>query len=697
MAGIGDFPWICGDEWPVSRLRRGPGSEMVEIISQLPYDFGKRLDEAALESEMTQLREGCGEARPLGWLTAPESDIVRGIIEGEADIRAIESVDYEKVVPPCMYDCLVRAVQAAPAKPAILALAAGGGTDLVASVTYASYLAQVTAAANLFRTVAKERRSVVAIMMPILPEALIATWGAVTAGVATPINPHLEPDLIAAILRKTGATVLITTMAHGPSAGDRLDEIVAHAPDLRRVLIVGGNEPDRDFAGALASADSGTLTFEPCRDREAEGMFLPTGGTTAAPKLARLTQGGIVLSGWIAGAVMGAQADEVIGLGMPLFHVGGMLMLGGRSAVLGQTLLLLSPAGFRDRGLVSNFWEVARAHGMTSLIATPTTAAALSVMEGHGHEGHVIRTFSSGGSTVPLELGRSFPRRFGIELREVWGSTEFHGFLGCQPNGRKPLIGSVGRRTPWHDIKAVELDAENRFIREMPPGEQGIIIGAGPCLALGYVDQELDGQFFITGGPDGRRWGSSGDLGRVDADGWVWIDGRAKDVIIRGGHNIDPAMIEELLVSHPAVLHAAAIGFPDASKGEMPVAYVELVAGATCSAQDLLQHCKARIQERAACPTAIFPLETMPLTPVGKIFKPALREMAMRAAVSQTVERIAGKAPKSVEADLSSGRPRVTLDLGEVAPETADRVLAELSAFAFESRLVGHEATQPAT
>src|SRR3546814_146927 len=222
-----------------------------------------------------------------------------------------------------------------------------------------------------------------------------------------------------------------------------------------------------------------------------------------------------------------------------------MLMLALRAAVLGQTVVLLSPAGFRDRGVVGNFWPIVKTHGITSLIATPTTAAALLASPGADHEGHPIRTFSSGGSTIPLELGRAFPERFGIELREVWGATEFHGFLGCMPNAMPPLIGSVGVRTPWHDIKAVEVDEHNRFVRVMAPGEQGVIVGSGPCLALGYVDAAADRQFFVESGPGGRAWGSSGDLRRVGADPFAWSDGRAKDVIIRGGPKKDPPLIAE--------------------------------------------------------------------------------------------------------------------------------------------------------
>lgn len=626
------------------------------------------------------------QIRQPGWIAPPDSGFARGIVENAQDIAAIESVLPEAVVPACIHDCLVRAAQLHGDAVAIKALGGHGDITAVQSISYAEYLGQVTAAANLFRGIAGGAECVVAVMLPIVPEALVATWAGVTAGKATPINPHLEPALVASILRSVNATVLITSTAYGPSAADRLDDIVQQAPSLQRVLMVGKTDRADAFCEAIAPYRQDSLTFTPLRDRNAEAMYLPTGGTTAAPKLARLTHGGIVLSGWIAGAIMGSEQDEVIGLGMPLFHVGGMLMLGGRALVLAQSVLMLSPAGFRDRSVVDKFWQIAKVHGMTSLIATPTTAAAIHARDSDDHHGHVIRTFSSGGSTVPLELGRSFPRRFGVELREVWGGTEFHGFLGCQPNGGKPLIGSVGKRTPWHAIKAVELDAQNRFVREMPPGEQGVIIGSGPCLALGYADPNLDSQFFVAGMPDGRVWGSSGDLGRVDADGWVWIDGRAKDVIIRGGHNIDPALIEELLVTHPAVLHAAAIGYPDMDKGELPVAYVELVAGQVCPADELLHHCRAGIQERAACPVAIHILDSMPLTPVGKIFKPALRERALRSAVTETLARICGTVPDRLDVQMAGSRPAVLVDLEGIPADRANAALAELRRFSFEIR-----------
>jgi len=630
-----------------------------------------------------------------GWLEGcePGSGFVRGRIEGAHDIEAIEQVRPESVLAGrTAYECLAAASKLDPKKPAIIALAGGGSSQITVSVSYADYIAQATAAANLFREASGGERSVAALMLPILPEMLVAAWGGVAAGIVTPINPHLEASLVVSILNAIQATVLVTTQAHGPSAADHLEMIVAQVPSLRRVFLVGGDKPDREFANALAGRPADRLTFEPVTDPDAQAMFLPTGGTTAAPKLARLTHGGMALSGWIAGAIMGSASDEVIGLGMPMFHVGGMLMLGLRGAMLGQTVLLFSPAGFRDRRVLGNFWEIARVHGMTSLIATPTTAAALHAAMGESHRGHCIRTFTSGGSTIPLELGRTFPWRFGVELREVWGSTEFHGFLACQPNRIAPLIGSVGLRIPWHRIKAVELDEENRFKREMPVGEQGVIIGCGPCLALGYVDPGLDRQFFVTGMLDGSTWGSSGDLGRVDINGYVWIDGRAKDVIIRGGHNIDPALIEEALVGRPEVLYAAAVGIPDAEKGELPVAFIEPKVGAAVDTAELLAYCRATIQERAACPIEIFVLEQMPLTAVGKIFKPALREMALRRAASRVVQRTLGAPPARIDTTMVGTRPRVTIHVSGGIPEQHERLAAAFAGFGFQTDIVAADA-----
>lgn len=632
--------------------------------------------------------------RAPGWLVGcgpgsdPVAGIIRGIIEGPDDIAAIECADPQSVLAGAtIYACLKAAADQVPDKAAIIAMQTGKPNDPARTISYRQYLADVRRAANLFAAASADCMPVVAMMLPIIPEALVTAWGATCIGRLNPVNPHLEPAMVAAILSSVGATVLVTTRAHGPSAADRLDEIIAQVPSLNRVLLVDAAEGEDDFSAALAEMQDAEPDAAMVRDPHAICTYLPTGGTTALPKLACLTQRGMALNAWIGGAIMGSAEDEVIGIGMPLFHVGGLIMLALRSGILGQTALLLTPSGFRDTGVVEHFWEHARRHKMTSLIATPTTAAAL--LNGKGDStGHSIRTFTCGGSTVPVDLGRRFPEAFGVHLREVWGATEFHGFLGCQPNRIEPLIGSVGLRTPWHAVKAVLLDDDNRCLGEAAPGEQGVIVGRGPCVCEGYRDPALDPGFFVEGMPDGARWGSSGDLGRVDAEGYIWIDGRAKDVIIRGGHNIDPKPIEEALCRHPAVLHAAAVGLPDASKGELPMAYVQFVAGQDVPESDLLEYCRTQLPERAGQPVTIVAIGAMPLTPVGKIFKPALRKDAMRRVVDAVVRQHCGDdASWSLDLPDTKGRPRAVVRLNGAHAASVDALEAALGPFQFEAHV----------
>jgi fatty-acyl-CoA synthase len=168
--------------------------------------------------------------------------------------------------------------------------------------------------------------------------------------------------------------------------------------------------------------------------------------------------------------------------------------------------------------------------------------------------------------------------------------------------------------------------------------EIGVIAMAGPGVFSGYLDDAHNKGAFIEPG-----WVNSGDLGRLDADGYLWITGRAKDLVIRGGHNIDPAPIEEVLFQHPAVGLAAVIGQPDAYAGELPVAYVQLKPGASVAVGELEEWVRARTPERAAVPVGIYQINPMPLTGVGKVFKPQLRWDATQRVLSQMLAPLSEK------------------------------------------------------
>jgi acyl-CoA synthetase (AMP-forming)/AMP-acid ligase II len=191
------------------------------------------------------------------------------------------------------------------------------------------------------------------------------------------------------------------------------------------------------------------------------------------------------------------------------------------------------------------------------------------------------------------------------------------------PEGVKKT-GSVGLTFPYTSVRILARD--DNGVRECAVDEVGEICISSPGVLPGgtYVEAARNDDLFDDG-----HYLRTGDLGRMDADGYLFITGRAKDLIIRGGHNLDPAVIEEALMTHPAVAFAGAIGQPDAHSGEVPCAYVELVAGATVTLESLLVHCHQHIPERAAIPKYVEVLPSLPKTAVGKILKPELRKRAI--------------------------------------------------------------------
>jgi fatty-acyl-CoA synthase len=601
------------------------------------------------------------------WLPGGEPGkgrIARPQLRTQADIDEVERVPVDDLLPAgTIYECIKTAAALDPSKPAITTLLSADPGVAPRVITYAQLVALIEKAANMFKRLSGDEMPSVAVILPMLPEALICSWAGATAGRVSPINPYLEIRYIASIMNASRSTILVTTTnKFGPGAWDKLGNIKALVPSLRKVLFVDTADPADDFIKALDAYPSGRLEFTPVTDPNADVVYLPTGGTTAAPKLVRMTQRGQLINAWINGALSGSAADGVVGHAMPNFHVGGLVVIGLRAIIFSQTLLTLTTDGFRNPGVIKNFWDIARKYKMTSLVATPATAAAILAVQDGNSDGHSIRAFCSGGSTVPVELAKAFHARFGVWLREIWGMSESHGTVTGHPVAAEPVVGSVGVHLPYHPIKAIIVDDNNAFIRECAPGERGVLAIGGPGVTAGYVDPRLDADYFVHNMPDRGRWGNTGDLGAIDENGYIWFFGRAKDVIVRGGHNIDPRHVEEVLVGHPAVQIAAAIGKPDAAKGELPVAYVQLKPGSTCDADELMRFCKERVQERAAAPVEITILPQMPMTAVGKISKPALRIDAMRRVATDVATRVLGdKGSCDVSIDDSGLRPRVVL------------------------------------
>jgi fatty-acyl-CoA synthase len=202
-------------------------------------------------------------------------------------------------------------------------------------------------------------------------------------------------------------------------------------------------------------------------------------------------------------------------------------------------------------------------------------------------------------------------------------------------------------------MKIFIVDEDGKLVREADTDEIGSVCIHGPNVFSGYLDDAHNRGIWPKEG-----WLNTGDLGRLDADGYIWLTGRTKELIIRGGHNIDPAAIEDPLYQLEGVQVAAAVGQPDSHAGETPVAYVQLQENAKLTAADILTYLKDKIGERAAVPKEVFIVDEIPLTPVGKIFKPSLRWQAIQRVYHselQAMDDLAEKIEVSVNEDKIHG------------------------------------------
>jgi fatty-acyl-CoA synthase len=349
--------------------------------------------------------------------------------------------------------------------------------------------------------------------------------------------------------------------------------------------------------------------------------YFHTGGTTGAPKLVTHTHRNQLAAAYGGAWAVGAGTGDVIVNGLPMFHVASAIFCGLAMFVAGAEVVILSPAGFRNPQIVANFWRIVERTGATIVGGVPTALSAVGKVDTSDADLSRVRVNICGASLLPRSVAQQMERMTGKPMREVYGMTETGGVICVDPVTRERVLGSAGCPIPFCEVEARVLDGTGASSRVCMPGEPGVLVVRGPNVTPGYKDAGQSATLFT-----GDGWLITGDVGCVDSTGRVFITGRTKDLIIRGGHNIDPAVIEECLMRHPAVADAGAVGMPDAYAGEVPVAYVTLRQGASVTQDELLAFAKTSINEPPALPRRLFILEQLPMTAVGKIYKPALRQ-----------------------------------------------------------------------
>jgi fatty-acyl-CoA synthase len=566
-----------------------------------------------------------------------------------ADLAAIEAVPLgERGLPGTTYELLVRAAGLWPDRVALSVLPDGDRWEQPSKRTFAELLADVHRYANVFHTLGVGRTDGVALLAPNCDELITATLAAELAGVAAPINSGLSGEHIAELLRRSSARVLV---AAGPGLAPEIweharalaleagiESLVALRPTGSRTAeaellpidgvrvghlsAMAGEQPHDRFVGERPSATDLAAVFH-------------TGGTTGTPKLAAHTHTNEVADAWMIAAIGVLDSESVVFAALPLFHVNALVVTLLAPLFKGQQVVWAGSLGYRDPQLIANFWRIVERYRISFMSGVPTIYAVLA-------DRPVDADISSlevalvGASPLPKAVRERFESATGVPLMEGYGLTEAtcasaRSFVGS------PVPGSVGQRLPYQKVKAIDVDADGEWV-DLPSGEVGVLAIGGPTVFPGYVvDRGPDGPVLDGLGKLRERWLDTGDLARVDEDGFVHLVGRAKDLIIRGGHNIDPSVIENALLAHPAVSAAQAVGRPDVHAGEVPVAFVTLTPGAEAPLEELRAWAADRVPERAAAPRAVMVLNSLPVTSVGKPYKPALRAEAAREAVAEAL------------------------------------------------------------
>ena len=584
-----------------------------------------------------------------------------------------------------IYDVLVEAARAHGDRVALRMLQTGADDESARTVDYRQLLGLVRQAANLFSELGGTRPGV-AYMLPTLVETHAVLWGAEIAGYAVPINFLLQPDHIRGLLEASEARVLVTLGPHPQlEIWEKSLELQRQLPDLVLVRVAPpGSEPVEgvvDLADGLAGQPADRLVFDPEGRGDDIAAYFHTGGTTGVPKLAAHTHSGQLAAAFGCATLMHLGPDDVITGSLPMFHVAGTILMGVSTFLAGAELLILSPLGLRSPDMVSRFWRICERYRVTIAGGVPTSIGAIAEVPVDGADLSRVRSGLTGASLLPVAVREKFVAVTGKPLNEIYGMTEASGLIACHPFSGEGGAGSVGFRFPYTRVSIRRLGKGGELGAICDEGEVGVLVVEGPTVSPGYRSADQNAGTFVDGGL------VTGDLAYTDARGRIYIAGRSKDLIIRSGHNIDPSMIENAMQEHPAVAVAAAVGMPDAYAGEIPVCYVELRPDGVVSEEELRAHAEATIGERPAWPKHIYVVPAVPMTAVGKIFKPELRQDAITRAVEQVLRE---QNLNDAEVVVRGGGTRgavVEVNLADAGEEDVRELREILNGFLFETEV----------
>jgi long-chain acyl-CoA synthetase len=455
------------------------------------------------------------------------------------------------------------------------------------------------------RAAGLHRGDTLAIQLPNLPEFVFAYFGALKAGVTVvPLNPLLKAPEVAYHLQDSGARLLVTFDAFAGEAAKGAAEA-----DDARVFVVGspveGTSPFDDLYGAEDGGD-----IEPMNSDDT-AVIIYTSGTTGRPKGAELTHFQMYMAATVAADTFGYRTDDVSMAVLPLFHVFGLSSVMNCAIRSGATLVLV------PRFEVGAVLDAIEQHRVTVFCGVPTMFVALLHADLTGRDVSSLRVCVSGGASIPGEVLKGFEAVYpGAPVLEGYGLSETCALATFNRSAEDRRVMSIGKRM-W----GVEIRVVDSHDHELPTGPDSVgeIVLRGHNVMKGYRGRPEATEDAMRGG-----WFHTGDLGYQDEDGFFYIVDRKKDLVIRGGFNVYPREIEEVLHEHPAVREAAVIGRPDARLGEEVVAFIALKKGTPATPEEVIAFCKERLAAYKY-PREVVVLDELPKGGTGKVLKAELR------------------------------------------------------------------------
>jgi acyl-CoA synthetase (AMP-forming)/AMP-acid ligase II len=495
-------------------------------------------------------------------------------------------------------DMLRRSAERFPDKPAIL----WNGTSL----SYRDLNAQANRLANALLGFGIEKGGKVGIVSRNRTEYGIAFFGTARSGaVLVNVSVLYAPDELAYVLNKADIELLF----YEDVFEEKIMAVRDRLPKLRHTVRIGGTGAEDAFRAFYANSPDGYPDI--ALDEDDPFCMTYTGGTTGRPKGVLCSHRNRVITAHTVMVEEAIDERDTVGIVTPMFHVAALNIMFQPAVLAGATCTLLSKWDVRA------FAEMARSTRMTAAFMVPTQVSmTVSDPDFDPADFADWRKLSFAGAPMPdwvqVEMMKHLPE---VKLTQIYGQSEMGVLTSLRHWYLPDKLGTIGRQA--YNVDVAVIDAEGRPVG---PGEIGEIVSRGENVMLEYYDEPEQTAAFWKHG-----WAHTGDVGTIDADGFITLIDRSKDMIISGGENVYPKEIENAIYEHPAVAECAVFGIPDDKWGEVPAAYVHLHAGSEATEEDLVAHCADRLA-RFKRPRLVKFVEDFPKTPIGKIQKNVLKE-----------------------------------------------------------------------